>query len=59
MWDISDITAKDLQSICLSKYRELFDYFGKKIPISEKTFFKKWSEIWAKSMSSDTIALSF
>ena len=26
-----DVTAKDWQSVCLSKYRELLDYFSKKI----------------------------
>ena len=31
MWDIPDVTAKDWQSVYLSKYRELLDYFGKKI----------------------------
>ena len=27
----SDVTPKDRQSVCLSKYRELLDYFDKKI----------------------------
>ena len=31
MQNIPDVTAKDWQSVCLSKYRELLDYFGKKI----------------------------
>ena len=49
----------------LNKYRELLDYFCKKIPmsrftgLSEKSFLKKKSGIWAKSMGSDAIALNF
>ena len=31
MYKIPDVTAKDWQSVCLSKYRELLDYFGKMI----------------------------
>ena len=31
MKDISDLTAKDWQSVCLNKYLELLDYFVKKI----------------------------
>ena len=31
MPNIPDGTAKDWQSACLKKYRELWDYFGKKI----------------------------
>ena len=40
-----DITAKDWQCVCLSEYRGLLDYFGKKIPMyrftefSDKSFF--------------------
>ena len=30
MWDIPDVT-RDCQSVCLSKYREVLDYIGKKI----------------------------
>ena len=67
MYDIPDVTAKAWQSVCLSKYRELLDYFGKKIPISrftgfpEKSFFlkKKKSEIGIKSIGSDAFALNF
>ena len=29
-----DVTAKDCQSVCLSKYRELLDYFCKKIAVA-------------------------
>ena len=43
------MTVKDWQSVCLSKYRELLDYFGKKIAeglswftgFSDVFFFKK------------------
>ena len=31
MQDFPDVTAKEWQSVCLNKYRELLDYFGKKI----------------------------
>ena len=31
MQDIPDATAEDWQSVCLSKYTELSDYFGKEI----------------------------
>ena len=31
MLDIPEVTAKDCQGACWSKYRELLDYFGKKI----------------------------
>ena len=31
MKDISEVTAKDWQDFCWSKYWELLDYFGKKI----------------------------
>ena len=49
--DICHVTAKDWQSVCLSKYRELLDYFCKMIPMfrftgfSEKSFFFK-EKIW-------------
>ena len=39
--DHSDVTAKDWQSVCLSKYRELLDYFGKKIPMPRFTGFSE------------------
>ena len=31
MYEIPDVTAKDCQSVCLSKYRELLDYLDKMI----------------------------
>ena len=31
MQDIPDVTAEDCQSVCLSQYRQLSDYFGEKI----------------------------
>ena len=31
MYDIPDVTAKDWWGVCWSKYRELLDYFDKKI----------------------------
>ena len=31
MEDIPNLTAKNWQSVSLSKYKELLDYFGKKI----------------------------
>ena len=53
------MTAKDWQSVCLSKYRELLDYFGKKIAegLSRFTgfsdvFFLKKSEMWVKNIAS-------
>ena len=63
--DVPDVTVKDWQSVFLSKYRDLLDYFGKKLSMarftgfSEKPFFFKKSEIWAKSMDSDAIVLNF
>ena len=31
MQDIPEVNAKDWQDVCLSKYRGMLDYFGKKI----------------------------
>ena len=31
MEDMPEVTAKDWQGVCWSKYRELLDYFGKNI----------------------------
>ena len=31
MYDIPEVTAKDWQGVYWSNYRELLDYFGKKI----------------------------
>ena len=31
MQDIPDVAAKDMQSVCSSKYRESLDYLSKKI----------------------------
>ena len=69
MSDIPDVTVEDWQSVCLSKCRELLDYFSKKISMSrfagfsEKSLFKKKKcEIWVKkSMGSvsDAITLNF
>ena len=63
MNNTSDVTtAKDWQRVRLIKYRELLDYFNKKIPMSkftgfsEKSFFQGKFEIWANSM--DTVMLS-
>ena len=51
--DVPDVTVKDWQSVFLSKYRDLLDYFGKKLSMarfngfSEKPFFLK--KIWNMS----------